>query len=203
MDGVLVDSAAAWCAYYNTALKHFRKKLRLTEEEFRAQAFGRDPADFFASYGFKDALQMRRFVYTNFHHFLDKVKVYPNADFVLSRLKSSGKRLALVSTTPSLIVAELLAKCKLAGYFDVVIGGDEVSKHKPDPEGILKAASLLGVPPRACLYVGDTLPDIEASAAAGTTCVAVAHTLPESELRGARYVIKSLVDLVALVESER
>ena len=41
---------------------------------------------------------------------------------------------------------------------DVLVPVDEISKGKPDPEGFLKAAEILGVQPKACLVFEDTRP---------------------------------------------
>jgi len=45
--------------------------------------------------------------------------------------------------------------------------GDEIARQKPAPDGILKALSVLGVSPQETLYVGDTISDLRAAAAAG------------------------------------
>jgi pyrophosphatase PpaX len=55
----------------------------------------------------------------------------------------------------------------LRTYFDVMVGFEDVARPKPDPEPLLKAASLLGLPPHECTYVGDTLADVTAAKAAG------------------------------------
>ena len=49
----------------------------------------------------------------------------------------------------------------------VLVPRDEISAGKPHPEGYLRAAELLGVPPARCLVVEDTTVGIEAGRAAG------------------------------------
>ena len=49
----------------------------------------------------------------------------------------------------------------------VLITPDDVSIAKPNPEGLLKAANILGLPPDQCIYVGDHLKDLEAGSNAG------------------------------------
>jgi phosphoglycolate phosphatase len=53
-----------------------------------------------------------------------------------------------------------------------LVGGDTLPVRKPAPEPLWLAASQLGVPPEACLYVGDDARDIEAAKAAGMPSVA-------------------------------
>ncbi len=51
--------------------------------------------------------------------------------------------------------------------FDVIITAEDVEKGKPDPEPILKALEILGIPPEEAIYVGDTEHDREAAERAG------------------------------------
>lgn len=44
----------------------------------------------------------------------------------------------------------------------------EDAPAKPNPAGVLKACSLLGMDPHNCLMIGDTPDDIRAGKAAGT-----------------------------------
>jgi 2-phosphoglycolate phosphatase len=49
----------------------------------------------------------------------------------------------------------------------VLVTPDDVSVAKPNPEGLIKAANILGLPPDQCIYVGDHLKDLEAGSNAG------------------------------------
>jgi len=48
-----------------------------------------------------------------------------------------------------------------------------VTRSKPDPEGFLRGAQLLGVAPRDCLAFEDSQAGIAAALAAGTTVIGV------------------------------
>ncbi len=56
--------------------------------------------------------------------------------------------------------------------FKVLITHNEVTRGKPDPEGILKALKSLGVEPASAMYVGDTWMDIKAAHGAGVLAAA-------------------------------
>lgn len=43
----------------------------------------------------------------------------------------------------------------LLHYFDAIVGADDVSRHKPDPQTFLRCAELIGVPPEACVVFED------------------------------------------------
>jgi FMN phosphatase YigB (HAD superfamily) len=73
----------------------------------------------------------------------------------LSEFRAQGGRTALVSDYPALHKIRALAAEHL---FDVIVAsGEEHSPRnlKPDPEGYLRAARLLGVEPARCLVIGD------------------------------------------------
>jgi phosphoglycolate phosphatase/pyrophosphatase PpaX len=55
--------------------------------------------------------------------------------------------------------------------FSSVVTGDDISRPKPDPEGVLLVARQLGVDPRRCAFVGDAPADIRAGKAAGMTTI--------------------------------
>jgi len=50
----------------------------------------------------------------------------------------------------------------------VLVGGDEVARPKPAPDGVLMIAAALGVRPDELAYVGDSPPDARAARAAGS-----------------------------------
>ncbi len=69
--------------------------------------------------------------------------------------RAAGGRTALVSDYPA---RRKLAALDLATQFEVVVANGEDGgprRLKPDPEGYLIAAKRLGVPPAACLVIGD------------------------------------------------
>ncbi|HEY6464654.1 MAG TPA: HAD-IA family hydrolase, partial [Candidatus Acidoferrales bacterium] len=49
----------------------------------------------------------------------------------------------------------------------VIVPVDEIRSGKPNPEGYLRAAELLGIAPQDCLVFEDTRPGIEAGLSAG------------------------------------
>ncbi|MFD8292824.1 HAD family hydrolase [Streptomyces lavendulae] len=71
------------------------------------------------------------------------------------------------SVTASLTVLGLLDS------FDVLVCAGDYARAKPDPEGFLRAAEHLGVPPEHCLVFEDTDLGIQAATAAGMASVRV------------------------------
>jgi pyrophosphatase PpaX len=94
-------------------------------------------------------------------------------DDVLVRLKQEGRRLGIVTAKRRATVELAFASVPLGHLFEVVVGGDETQRHKPDPEPLLLAARRLSVEPDECAYVGDSPFDIRAAKAAAMHAVAV------------------------------
>jgi phosphoglycolate phosphatase/putative hydrolase of the HAD superfamily len=70
-------------------------------------------------------------------------------------LLAEKRPLALVTNNPVLVARKTLDCLGVAGFFSVVIGLDTCGVSKPHAEPFLKAAELLGVPPEACVSIGD------------------------------------------------
>ena len=75
---------------------------------------------------------------------------------------------------------------------EIMVCGDEVAQGKPDPEGYLTAAKLLGAAPAACVVVEDAPAGVQAALAAGMRVIGITTTHPASALAGASLVIDDL-----------
>jgi putative hydrolase of the HAD superfamily len=78
----------------------------------------------------------------------------PDAIETLSRLKSDGLKIGLVSncsTEPPVIWPHT----PFAPFFDTAIFSSTAGMQKPDPKIYLMATEKLGVQPQDCLYIGD------------------------------------------------
>ncbi|WP_405659938.1 HAD family hydrolase [Streptomyces sp. NBC_01166] len=91
--------------------------------------------------------------------------LYPGVREVFDALRTQG-RVCAVFTGASTRAALMLLKS--AGLeVDLVIGGDQVQRSKPAPDGILLAADKLGTDATQLAYVGDSPLDLRAARAAG------------------------------------
>ncbi len=65
---------------------------------------------------------------------------------------------------------------ELREMVNVVITGSMVSRSKPDPEGYLKGAELIGAPVEECCVFEDSLQGLQAGRSSGATVVGIATT---------------------------
>jgi sugar-phosphatase len=73
-----------------------------------------------------------------------------------------------------------------------MVCGDEVANGKPDPEGYLMGAKLLGAEPGDCVVCEDAPAGIEAARAAGMAVIGITTTHERAALAGADAVIDDL-----------
>jgi phosphoglycolate phosphatase len=99
--------------------------------------------------------------------------VYPPAAIVLATMRARGVATAIVSTKYRYRIESILAHVGLTGAVDFIVGGEDVSRHKPDPEGLQRALDGLSIDSASALYVGDHPVDGHAAARAGVRFVRV------------------------------
>ena len=82
--------------------------------------------------------------------------LFPDALAALDELRRAGYRLALLADNPPDSQRRKLAAAPgLQALLDAVVLARELGAEKPDPRGFLAAAEGLGLPPEACVMVGD------------------------------------------------
>ena len=99
--------------------------------------------------------------------------IFPHVPRTLSLLKSFGLRTAIVSTKFRYRIEGILAREGLIDSFEVIVGGEDVDEHKPNPEGLHLALSKLKVKAADSFYVGDHPVDAEAAERADVPFIAV------------------------------
>ena len=109
------------------------------------------------------------------------LRMYPGIEEVLDDLEQRGILLAIVTQKARSLEVEgvragasaELEDLGIAARFRVVMGLEDVSEPKPNPEGILRCLEQMGVTPRRAVMVGDSVADMQAAKAAGCwSCLA-------------------------------
>ena len=91
----------------------------------------------------------------------------------IEALRERGLQLAIVSTKYRRRINEVLEREALTHGFHLVIGGEDVTQHKPHPQGLLEAMKKLECSPASVLYVGDSVVDAELAKRAGVPLLVV------------------------------
>ncbi len=117
---------------------------------------------------------------------------------ILEYLKSSGKKIALASSTRRETVLQELSDANIIDYFDEIITGDMVEKSKPEPDIFLCACSKLNVLPERAYAIEDSFNGIRAAHRGGLKPIMVPDLLDaDDEMKKlTEAVIDSLCDVI-------
>jgi phosphoglycolate phosphatase len=103
----------------------------------------------------------------------DLTVLFESVPEVIEKLRAQSLVLGIVSTKFRYRIETVLMREGLLDAFVIIVGGEDVAKHKPDPMGLLTAIERLGSVPASTLYVGDSVTDAQTAERAGVPFVAV------------------------------
>jgi HAD superfamily hydrolase (TIGR01549 family) len=91
---------------------------------------------------------------------------------LVEEARARGLKVGVLTQTPEWYASELLRQHGIR--VDLTISGSDKYPPKPDSAGLRAMASGLGVSPKESLYIGDSMEDFWAAAAAGMVSIGVA-----------------------------
>ena len=103
----------------------------------------------------------------------EELEPQPGVRELLAACVARGVPKAVASSSLHMWVDLKLNAIGLTGAFDAVLGGDDVSRGKPEPDIYILAAESLGVPPGECIAIEDSPIGIAAAVASGAYTIAV------------------------------
>ena len=109
----------------------------------------------------------QRFLQLYSEKLADQTRVFSGFEVVFERLLEVGVPWGVVTNKPGWLTAPLMAELGIERLAACIVSGDTVPERKPHPLPLQHAATLLGIEPARCLYVGDAERDIIAGRAAG------------------------------------
>ncbi len=122
----------------------------------------------------------------------------------LKELHAEGYGLSVASSRSHRSLLEFTESLGITDIFSLLVGGDDVSKAKPDPEPVVMTCKDMRWDPRQTLVVGDTIFDIEMGAQAGAeTCGVTYGNQSRAQLQSANptYIIDSFPQLLEVLAS--
>ena len=128
--------------------------------------------------------------------------LFPETIHVLQELKKQGAKIGIVSTKFRYRIQEVVDSYFPKGFFDIIIGGEDVKAMKPDPKGIHKALKKLHRNRKETLYIGDSMVDAQTAQNAKVDFVGVLNgmtTREELEQYPHRQILENL-SLLPLVQ---
>jgi HAD hydrolase, family IA, variant 3 len=101
-----------------------------------------------------------------------QVEFLPGIERFLTQVRDAQIPAAIV-TNATTSIAQRTADAAPEGTFSVIIGNDETTHPKPDPQPYLLAAQRLGVEPSRCVAVEDSPSGVRSATAAGMKVIVV------------------------------
>ena len=206
-DGTIADNEPLHLKMFQTVL--LEEGITLTEKDYYDIYLGMDDLDCFRSVlaangksstpeKIRDMIHRKSGLYEA--AILKNLRVYPG---VVRLVRDAAKRFELAIASGALRheLELILNAAGIRDHFKVVIGAEDVSAGKPDPEGFQKALSGLNataprpnpaITPEQCLVIEDSFTGVEAAKAAGMRCLAVTNSYPSEVLKMADLVVDSL-----------
>jgi phosphoglycolate phosphatase len=128
------------------------------------------------------------------------VNLYPNVRETLSELKNRGLVLTIASSRSHHSLADYINNLDLSEYISYIIGGDDVSAGKPNPEAINRTLEKFGFKPEEAIMVGDTVFDVQMGINAGTYSCGVTYGNGTAEsMSEATWLIDDFGNLLQIV----
>ena len=128
-------------------------------------------------------------------------KVFPNVPETLAELRRRGFVLTIASSRSNHSLMDFVMTFGFDKEISLVLGADDVTKAKPDPEPVILTLKKLGFSASRTLVVGDMPFDILMGRGAGAKTCGVTYgnsTREELQGSGADYVIDDFASLMYL-----
>ncbi len=195
MDGVLADTAPFHLSAWQ---KVFQKRgVKFTEEDFRHSFGQRNDTIIRKTLGEEisqekiDAISKEK--EASFRRRIRRnLKPLPGVIKLITSLEEQGFKLALASSAPVENIQLLSAGLGIENCFQAIISDKDVTEGKPSPQGFLLAAQRLGVEPKNCIVIEDSVAGVAAAKRADMHCLAITNTHPRPSLREADLIVDTL-----------
>ncbi len=203
MDGTLVDNMAfhaqSWPIWAAT------EGLALSDAEILSRTHG-TISDIVARF-FPNKSEAKRFEIGERKEALYRelyaphLRLLPGCADLLEWTQGAAMPIALATAGDATNIAFTLDGLKIREYFGAFVGGEDVSRGKPDPEVFLLAAQKLGIAPEKCLIFEDSPAGVEAARRAGMKCIALNLMAPREDFGDTAHVLAWARDFRELAES--
>ena len=131
-------------------------------------------------------------------------QLFPGVSDTLACLDAMGIKMSVASSRQSQSLLLFLERMGVSRYFPYVLGADNVVKHKPDPEPVLKTLRELDYSPSEVIVVGDMPVDVAMAHGADVCAIAVTFgNATHAELVEAKadYIVDDFTKILEIVRT--
>jgi HAD superfamily hydrolase (TIGR01509 family) len=116
---------------------------------------------------------------------------------LLDSLSSAGIRCGLCSSSDRYYVDRVLAFFDLGQRFSPIVGGDQVARKKPAPDGYRKLLRDAGLAPDRVMAIEDSSAGVAAAVGAGLRCIGYINPTSGRQDLGAAFLRASRMGEIA------
>ncbi len=179
LDGVIVDTA---CLHYRAWKQiadqegiffdsHVNERLKGVSRRQSLDIILEHSPRSYSEKEIEVLMQTKNDIYVESLETLAARDVLPGITGFLDELQAAGFKTAIVSASRNAGV--ILRRIGLEARFDEVVTGEHTKMSKPDPEGLLLASRLLGIPVESCVVIEDAAAGVKAAVSAGMKSVGI------------------------------
>jgi len=162
-DGCLANTLQIWMESYKKVFALFG--FYPSEKDIAEKVFGKWDGN--RVIGVTDDEMFRERLFKEVNYRLIKAKLFDHVYETLHSLRNSGKKLALLSSSPKVIVNKAMKLNNVTDLFEINICHEDVTNHKPNPEGVNRIIKFFKADKKDFIMVGDADKDVEACHNAG------------------------------------
>jgi len=129
--------------------------------------------------------------------FFKEVTLIRGAKDFVEQSHAKGRRHGLTTSASRSTQRLTFETFGFSRYFEAIVTGEDISRGKPDPQPYLLTASKLGLDPKDCIVIEDSINGVKSGNAAGCTVIALTTTFPVAALQaaGAHFIIDGFDEL--------
>lgn len=193
-DGTLVDSLDSLVEIYNAGFRYLGYEISKEQASQYMHISLQETADV-ANVPESKRLKWAQLIVDALHGeaAVKATHDFPEVREVLSKLKTLGCDISVVTGNTVEHSRAVLENLGLLSYFDGFYSGNDY-KPKPEPDALLAGiASYKGLSKKDCVYIGDSLQDVECASRAGIDGILIDRNDEHPDFKGTR--IKDLRDI--------
>ena len=200
LDGTLLNSGLT----FHKIVNQLKKEINQEEVPFeKVRKYSSRGASLILKNSFPEADEAqledlkKSFLERYFEFMLDDICLYDGVVELIDFLANESIPWGIVTNKSEKYTRPIIEKLKWHELTNAVICPENVSKAKPDPEGIITALNILNAPNLESYYVGDHKRDIETGKNANVKTVACTYGFHETDPHSwqADYIINEPIEL--------
>lgn len=205
-DGCLFNNLTTWLEIYTSVLHTYH--IETTNKLIAEKMFGNWNGPLSVGIKQNELEQFNIDLLSLADKMLPESKLHVHTRALLSTLIKFGTKIGLVSTSKLVTIEPILHKHKMFDLFGVIVTGDMVKNHKPDPESMHLAMAKLNSKDTDTLMIGDSEKDVFSANNAGIDSVLFLPDLHKEiynfeylKSTNPTYIVKDLNEVVPIVSA--